>query len=439
VNTSTTADLTTAVPGHRRGAGPLLIAGAVVAAISLVAYLAAIAIHPWDDMLKGFDLTVYLDGGKLARHDPGTLYTWHLPGKPGIQFTYTPFAALLFAVASLFPFRLLMLATVGVGAVALGATIWIAFRSLGWRNRSLLGAALLLGGLALWLQPVQRGLFLGQVELMLMALIVWDMCQDDRRGWKGVATGIAAAIKLTPLIFIAYLALTRRYRAAAVSAGAFAVTIGIGFVFLPHESSRFWVPQYFLNASRTGFVGGIQNQSLRGLLTRLAGSVSAGQAIWLPVAAVVLIAGLAAAAALYRRGRPFEGLMTCALTGLLVSPISWDHHWVWIAPGLAVLCAAAVSARTAAARAGWIATAVVTAIVYGGWPKLWAHPVQYLQGGVITYAPSSQFENGDNPGYAEYHWHGLALILGNLYVLAGCALFVVAVVAAVRVWRRQNA
>jgi alpha-1,2-mannosyltransferase len=435
VNTSVTANRMAAAPGQRPDARRLLVAGAIVAAISLVAYLAAIVSHPWHDMLKGFDLQVYLDGGWNARHDPAALYTWHLPKYPGIQYTYTPFASLLFAVERLVPFRLLMSLAALVGVAALGVTVWIAFRSLGWRSRSLLGATLLLGGLALWLEPVQRGLFLGQVELVLMALIVWDMCQDDRRRWKGAATGIAAGIKLVPGLFIVYLLLTRRYRAAAVAAGAFVVTMGIGFVFLPHESSHFWAPGYFLDASRTGFVGATNNQSLRGIITRLAGSVGAGQAVWLPVAAVTVIAGLAAAVALHRRGRTFEGLMTCALTGLLVSPISWDHHWVWIVPGLAVLCSLAVWARAAAARAGWIGAAIAVAIIFGGWPKLWTHPVQYLQGGLIWYAPTGSYENGDHPWYPEYHWHGLALLAGNLYVLAGCALFVLAVVAAVRVWR----
>ncbi len=401
-----------------------LIAGAVVAAVSALVYLIALASHPWDDMLKGFDLQVYTEGGHLALHNAADLYTWHWPGHPGIQYTYTPFASLLFAVASVLPFHVLMAGMVLLGFASLGATVWIAFRSLGLRSQSLLGAALLLGGVALWLEPVQRALFLGQVELALMALIVWDLCQDDRRWWKGVGTGLAAAIKLVPLLLIVYLLFTRKFRAAAVVAGTFVVTILIGFAFLPHESAKFWQPSYFLNASRTGFVGTTANQSLRGLITRLAGSVHAGGDIWLPVAAVVTLAGLAAAAVLYRRGRQFEGLMAAYLTLLLASPISWDHHWVWVAPFLAIGITYAWRARTALSQVGWLAGTVVLAAIFGAWPKFWTTPVQVLQGGLLWYAPSSSFPSGDNPHYVEYHWHGLQLIAGNLFVLAGCALFV---------------
>jgi alpha-1,2-mannosyltransferase len=425
VNTSVAADR--AADRRLTGdGGVVLVAGIVVAVVSVLAYLIAVASHPWDDMLKGFDLRVYTDGGQLALHHSGDLYSWHWPGHAGIQYTYTPFAALLFAVGSVLPFHLLMAGMALVGLVSLGVTVWVAFRSLGLRSRSLIGAALLLGGVALWLEPVQRALFLGQVEPALMALIIWDLCQDDRRRWKGAATGLAAAIKLVPVVLIVYLLLIRKFRAAAVAAGTFAVTIGIGLVFLPHESTRFWVPSYFFNASRTGFVGTAANQSLRGLITRLAGSVNTGEHIWLPVAVVVTLAGLGAAAVLHRRGREFEGLMTAQVTLLLASPISWDHHWVWVAPFLAIGIAYAWRARTALSRSGWLAGTVAVAAIYGAWPKFWTNPVQVLQGGLIWYAPSSSFPSGDNPAYAEYHWHGMQLIAGNLYLLAGCAMFVVA-------------
>jgi alpha-1,2-mannosyltransferase len=410
---------------QRENGRVLLIAGAAVATISLLAYLVALAIHPWNDMLKGFDLQVYTEGGHLALHNAGDLYSWHWATHPGIQYTYTPFAALIFAVGSVLPFHALMAGVVVVSLVSLAVTVWISFRSLGLRSRSLIGAALLLGGMALWLEPVQRALFLGQVEPFLMALIVWDLCQDDRRWWKGVGTGIAAAIKLVPIALIVYLLLIRKFRVAAVMAATFVVTIGLGGVFLPHESTKFWEPSYFFNASRTGFVGTTANQSLRGLITRLAGSVNTGSHIWLPVAIVVGIAGLAAAAVLHRRGREFEGLMAAYLTLLLCSPISWDHHWVWVVPFLAIAITYAYRATTSASRAGWLAAAVGLVLVFGGWPDFWAKPVQWLQGGLIWYAPSSSFPNGDNPRYVEYHWHGLQLIAGNLYVLAGLVLLAV--------------
>src|SRR5215469_5214020 len=143
------AGLASKRPGRRPGeqdrpAGRVLLAvGAAVAAVAAVAYLVAIATHPMAAMLKGFDLQVYVDGGKQALHNPGNLYSWHYQNHPGIKFTYPPFAALLFAAGSAVPFHALVGLVAVVSTVALAATIWIAFRELGWRPPARTGATLL--------------------------------------------------------------------------------------------------------------------------------------------------------------------------------------------------------------------------------------------------------------------------------------------------------
>jgi len=427
----------------RAGGRTLLIVGAAVAAIAAVGYLAALATHPMNVMLKGFDLQVYLGGARQALHHSHSLYTWDFEHHPGIQFTYTPFAALAFAAGLALPFKALMTVVTVVSLFSLVATIWIAFRQLGWERTSRLGATLLLSGLLLWTEPVQRALYLGQVELALMALVVWDLCQPDRRRWKGAATGIAAGIKLVPLLFIAYLLLTKRFRQAAVAAGTFVVTVIIGFIALPNASVTWWLDGDFIQAGRTGFVGGQQNQSLRGIMTRFIGSVNGTVAPWLLIAIVVGLVGLAAAVILDQHGYTFAGLLATALTALLVSPISWDHHWVWIAPGLALIVDAAVRAGRAGAtglRTAWYALAVVVLIVFAAWPDFWKSTAGLLQGGLINYAPAAPFPSGDNPRYPEYHWHGLQLIAGNLDLLAGLGLFVVVLAVAFPLYRagRQN-
>src|ERR1700760_1724571 len=105
---------------------------------------------------------------------------------------------------------------------ALVAALWFTFGSLGYRDRRIrLGATLLAAGVTFWLQPVVRTIYLGQVNLVLMAMIMWDLTQPDvradgrRRWWKGALTGVAAGVKLVPLIFVPYLILTRRFREAA--------------------------------------------------------------------------------------------------------------------------------------------------------------------------------------------------------------------------------
>jgi alpha-1,2-mannosyltransferase len=398
----------------------------------------ALATHPMDAMLKGFDLQVYLGGAHEALHHSHSLYTWEFEKHPGIQFTYTPFAALVFAAGIALPFTGLMAVVTVLSLFALVATVWIAFRELGWEKTSRLGATMLLSGLLLWTEPVQRALFLGQVELVLMALVVWDLCQPDRRWWKGAATGIAAGIKLVPLLFIVYLLLTRRFRQAAVAAGTFVVTVIIGFIAFPNASVTWWLDGNFFQAGRTGFVGGAQNQSLRGIMTRLIGSVNGTVAPWLLVAVVVGLLGLAAAVVLDQHGYTFAGLMAAALTALLISPISWDHHWVWIAPGLALIVDAAVRAGRAGQtglRAAWYALAAVVLLLFAAWPDFWNATAGLLQGGLINYAPAQGFPSGDHPAYKEYHWHGLQLLAGNLELLVGLGLFVVVLVVAFRLFR----
>jgi alpha-1,2-mannosyltransferase len=421
----------------RRDHRTLLVVGIAVVAAAAGLWAVALATHPAISTLKGFDLHVYVMGGELARTNPSTLYTWQL--QPGIQFTYTPLAALLFALVTSVPFHVLLDIAAGLSIAALTVTVWIAFRELGWRGRARTGAALLVTGLAFWTEPVQRTLFLGQIELLLMVLIVWDLCQPDRRWWKGAGTGIAAGIKLVPLLFIVYLLITRRFKQAAVATAAFAATVIAGFAALPHQSVQWWLHGYFLQAGRTGFIGEMLNQSERGLVTRLVGSVAGAGGLWLAIAILTGILGLAAAALLHRAGYTFAGLMVCALTALLVSPISWDHHWVWVAPGLAVLVDAGVRTGNHWVRAGWFAAAAVVVAAFGAWPRFWPGADSgLLQGGLIWYAPISTFSSGDNPKYVEYHYHGLQVFAGNLYVIVGLALFVLALAAAAYTLRTQR-
>jgi alpha-1,2-mannosyltransferase len=417
-------------PGIAPSGKRLLVIGVAVSGLAAAAYLGALLTHPSSALLDGYDLRVYLGGGSVVRHSPGNLYVWHYRNTPGIQFLYTPFAAMIFAALSFVPWRVLSDVMTVADVAAVVVTVWIAFRELGWPDlKRRLGATLLVSGVVFWLEPVQRVLFLGQVELLLMVLVVWDMCQPGKRPWQGAGVGLAAAIKLVPLIFIAYLVITRRLRAASVALAVFAVTIVAGFAALPHASAQWWLRGTFLRAGAAVFIGFGGNQSLRGTLTRFAGSAAHGEPLWLAVAAVAGVTGLVAAAVLHRNGFEFEGLMACALTGLLLSPISWDHHWVWIAPGLAVLVAAGMRAASWPVRLAWFSSALVLVLVFAGWPSF----LNAGQGhGLIWYAPATPFASGDSPGYLEYHWHGIQLLDGNFYVLTGCALLLAAVVAAIR-------
>ena len=424
----------TARAAYRRRKLMLLI-GAVALATAMSVYALSVAAHPAGTLLGGYDLRVYRDAGLIARRNSATLYGWQLA--PGIRFTYTPFAALLFAAATVLPWIALKWGMAGASILALVVTIWMTFGALGWRGRARLGIVCAIGAVTFWTEPVQRTLHLGQVELLLMALVVWDLRQPPRRWWQGAGIGLAAGIKLVPLIFIPYLVLTGRFRQATVAVTALTVTIAAGWAALPQASAAWWLGPDFLRAGRTGFIGFVANQSLRGVITRLAGDVNAATPAWLAISAATLVLGLTAAALLHHSGRTAQGWVACALTGLLVSPISWDHHWVWIAPILAVLADQATRSRGAARWSGWALLAAL-ALIFGAWPSLWRSHAALVPWGLIWFAPGTPAAAYGHVRPSEYHWHGLALLAGNIYILTGLVLFAIMLASAARAWRPRG-
>ena len=427
---------------RRPTATVLLIAGVLAFAVMMACYCTFILTHGMDRWLVPVDMHVYRLGGKVVAQQAPTynprvsvpLYDW--PGT-GLKFTYPPFAAMVFTILLLPSWTLLLKLSVAANIVALAVAIWATLGGLGYRaGLARLGGTLLLAGALLWTEPVQRTIYLGQIELLLTALIMWDLGQPDRRWWKGAGVGIAAGIKLVPLIFIPYLLLTRRYRQAGVALGTFAATAVLGAAVLPADSRAWWLDGLFLKGSRTGFPGWEGNQSLQGLIVRLCGSIAAGQPVWLVAAAVTVIVGIASAVVLDRAGHRTVGVLTCALTGLLVSPISWDHHWVWIVPGVTVLVVYGIRARRWL-RWTYLAAAGLLAAIFGAWPGfLWGEPLDLggFSEGLIWLPPNTNpgvfAQWGDRASYAEYHWHGFQLLTGNLFVLTGLVLFAQLVVLA---------
>jgi len=203
-------------------------------------------------------------------------------------------------------------------------------------------------------------------------------------------------------------------------------------VILPSDSGKWWFGGLFVQGGRTGFTGWAGNQSLDGLITRLAGSVSGARPAWIAVAVLVAAMGVTGAALLDRKGYPVPGLLMAALTGLLVSPISWDHHWVWIAPGAITAAHYAVRAvRRNDKKAAWGLGIMAAGLVawFGAWPaRLFTAKLNLGNDSLgLLWIPRNTNPvyyqwYGDRPWFTEYHWHGLALIAGNAYVLAGLGL-----------------
>ena len=419
-------------PAARRLADAVVLAAGIAAFWYVLVLYVHLARHVPAWTIDPVDLIVYRDAGLIVRHavpfrhslGPGGLYAWPgPPGLAGLMFTYPPFAAILFAPLSYVRLMPLAIDAIKADVLAMVAVSWIALGAVGVpRGMRRLGLALLSTAAVFFTEPVQRTIYLGQIDLILLLLVVFDLCQPDHRKWQGAGVGIAAGIKLVPLLFIPYFLVTRRFRQAGVAAAAFGLTIALSFAVLPRDAAHYWLNGLYLqNRAGTPYWNG--NQSLLGVLSRSVGAQHA-QVQWLAMAIVIAVIGLACAALLDWQGHRMLGVATCALTALLVSPISWDHHWVWIVLAFPVMIGYAIR-LTGLARWACLGLAALVPAIFGAWPTmLWGEPITrsgwFL--GFIWFAPSW--------GSREYHWHGLQVLAGNAYVITGLALLTILVCVA---------
>ncbi|MEV6717834.1 glycosyltransferase 87 family protein [Lentzea sp. NPDC051208] len=278
------------------------------------------------------DLDVYRLGG-LAWLEGRPLYVGFTgpPLDPQLPFTYPPIAAMLFSGLSFVPGALLNPLMVVSGFLALTAVcVAVAGRvrpDLRW-TAGLLAA---IGALAL--DPVWTTYGYGQINLYLLALVVIDVVLVKDRRWRGVLIGVAAAIKLTPAIFVLYFVARRDWRAAMTTAATFAGLAVAGFLIAPGDSLQYWLHS-LLNPDRIGDMSLSTNQSIRGLLRGFGLAPGVETLLWAGITAVVV----AVAVLVARRTRDdLVALFVIAGAGLLASPVSWLHHWVWCVPVLVFL------------------------------------------------------------------------------------------------------
>src|ERR1700745_3572070 len=160
-------------PGTGRGNAPVQWAGLLALAVAVGIYAVNMALHPLHVLMSDVDLAVYRDAGLVARRSPGQLYLWREPS--GLQFTYTPFAAAFCMVMSVLPWGLMAWLMLAGSAAALLATVWLTFGALGWDWTRRGGAGGAGSAAAFWIEPVQRTLHTGEVDLLLMLLVVRDL------------------------------------------------------------------------------------------------------------------------------------------------------------------------------------------------------------------------------------------------------------------------
>jgi alpha-1,2-mannosyltransferase len=306
-----------------------------VTALGVLAWMAALAVvaplvrgyltNPPDQRLV--DLDVYRTSGlSVLRGQP--LYAMLTQPPQLLAFTYPPAAALFAVPWALVPWPAAQLAWVPLVYGPLAVVIWYAFAPLLRRAGQLrLAVFAVVFAACAYLFPVRDEMRFGQVDLVLLAMAVAD-CAARRPRWpRGILVGLATAIKLVPGVFIVYLWLSGQRRAALTATlVALGGTIGSWLV-LPRDSVTYWTSAVF-DPGRLGSNAGTSDQSLRGLLLRAFLPGSLPGVIWAAAAAAVAVAGFGLVRRLARDSRDMEALAVTALTGVLVSPVSWIHHYV---------------------------------------------------------------------------------------------------------------
>lgn len=313
------------------------------------------------------DIDVYRMGGRAWLNDVplyggGTMF--HTGAGIDLPFTYPPLAAIIFA-----PFAWLPLSGAGILITALTLAMLLASTVIVLARLQVCPQAMF-GGSALgrqcwlavaivafavqYLEPIRSNFSFGQINVVLMTLVIAD-CVPRRTPWpRGILLGLAIALKLTPAAFVLYLLLRRDLRALlTTTVSAIVVTLG-GFALAWSDSWEYWTTTV-RHTDRIGTATWLTNQNISGTLARLGLGATPRFVLWAVLCVAVLTLTVWATRHLLNLGQSVLALTSVALFGLVVSPVSWSHHWVWVLPTL--ITTAVLSYRLRSAALG-----VVTAV-----------------------------------------------------------------------------
>ena len=311
--------------------------------------------------------------------DGGDLYHWYAnPPQSLWPFTYTPLAAWIISPLTRLSYQsatvLLVIATPLCTAVA--THVVLRRSGVGPRTSHSLAPWIALIGV-ITLEPFPKTMEYGQVNAILMALVAVDLLAIPVHSkWRGALSGLAAAIKLTPAVAILVLLARREWRAAATMVGSAVGLTVLAGLFAPTETRQFFTWAMW-DPGRAGFADYSGNQNLKGAIAR-----ALPESAWNPTWAVCSLLTVVAAWFLCRRlDRLREAddnagdiglILTLQVSvvmvlGLLISPISWSHHWVWCLPTLMSVGAAAWRWRSTVLGVAGVAGIAVFVLAMQWW------------------------------------------------------------------------
>jgi len=346
------------------------------------------------------DLDVYRIGSQVwLRH--GALYGVLPLTASGVRlpYSYPPIAA-----AALAPLSLMPMVVAGVlltlASVALTAVVLRMFLRYGAGVRSWWAVGWLLP-VALLLEPVRNTLNYGQVNILLMALVAADCLLPNTRWPRGALVGLAAAVKLTPAAFVLFFLCRGDRRAAGTSAVSFAACTATGFALDWHDSVRYWT-SVVVQTGRPGSPLFAANQSIQGVFARagLDPHSRLGIAAWLSASAVILVLAWRGMRRASAASDDAWALSLNAFAALLISPISWSHHWVWAAPALLLVAVRSLQDK----NRGLLAAALAGLALFAAGPQWW-------------------FPHTEN---RELHWAAWEQLIGGSYVILAAVILVIA-------------
>ncbi|WP_432753298.1 glycosyltransferase 87 family protein [Streptomyces sp. JL2001] len=320
------------------------------------------------------DVMVYRAEGETVRAG-GDLYAMRATSA-NLAMTYPPFAGLLFVPLTLVGVPLMRTLTTAGNLLLVVALVQLSLRLVrpSLSRTALWRATFLVAAVVVWSEPVWTTLRYGQINLLIAVAVLWDFTRREGSRWAGLGIGLATAVKLTPGLFVVLLLVAgflrwrgergwnQWLRTGVTATGAFLGITLASALALPHDAKRFWTETLF-ETGRVGFAEETANQSLRGVLARLMHTDDPGM-WWAATAAVLGAVAMTLAVRAALRGDTALAVVVCAVTALMISPISWSHHWVWCVPLLILLVD-----RRALIRPGWTVPAV--ALVFASFALWW--------------------------------------------------------------------
>jgi alpha-1,2-mannosyltransferase len=397
-------DTTSAAPAaaaRRPRALSVSTLGPVLLVVSVAARLAWTYLAP--NGANFVDLHVYIGGAATIDH-PGSLYRYVYPDQTPdfpLPFTYPPFAAVVFYPLHLLPFGLVSFCwTVGTMA-ALYGVVRISQRLLGVPAGEGRRLAMLWTAVAIWLEPLRSTFDYGQINVVLVLAVL--LAAFATRWWlSGLLVGTAAGMKLTPAIAGLYFVGARRWGAAVFSAVVFFATIAVSALVVG-DQTRYYFADVIFKTDRIGPICTIFNQSWRGGVCRIFGhDAGYSPAVLVGIGVTATLSVLAWRALSTTSSEQLGPLLIVELFGLLLSPISWTHHWVWLVPLMIWLLHGPLSDRRGARILGWT------------WLALTVVGVPWL----LSFAQPTIWQNS-RPWYQA--WGGLVYIVATLVTLAWIA------------------